>query len=241
MLVDVDKIVVEHIVDLRQDNLVLRTLWSGKRWHNAAHVEFKRVGENRVRHVRIGPKALFLGIGLNQCNLVFRTAGQTQIIERLVINAKEATGRAIFGRHVGERRTVGQRQGRKAGAIIFDKAANHALGAQHLGCGEHKVGRGHALGQCAGQLETNNFRDQHRHWLAKHCGLRLNPANAPTQHAKAVDHRRVAVGANAGVGIGDGRAIFGCAGPNGLRDMFKVHLMANAGSGRDGLKVIQRL
>ncbi len=110
MLVDINQIVVEHIVDLSQDNLVLRTLWSGKRWHNAAHVELKRVGENRVRHIGVRPQALFLGISFHQRNLVFIATGQAQIIDGLFINAKETTGRTIFRRHVGKRRTVGKRQ-----------------------------------------------------------------------------------------------------------------------------------
>ena len=240
MLVDVDEIVVEHIVDLREDHLVLRTLWPCKRWNHAAHVERKRVGENRVRHIGISPQALFFGISLNERNLVFITAGQAQIFDGLCINAKEATGRTIFRRHVGKRRTVGKRQGRKTGAIIFHKAANNTLCTQHLRCGQHKVGRGYALGQRAGQFEANDFGDQHRYRLAKHCGLGLNTANAPTQHAKTVDHRRVAVCAHAGVWVGDCRAIFANARPYGLRDMLQIDLMANAGSGGDCLKIVQR-
>ena len=141
------QVVVEHIVDFSQDNLVLRALGAGQRWHHGRHVERQRVGENRVRHVRIGPQTLLLGIGLNQRNLVLVTAGQPQIIERLFINAKEATGRTIFGRHIGERRAVGKRQRRQTRPVIFDKTPDHALGAQHLRCGQHQVGRGHTLGQ----------------------------------------------------------------------------------------------
>ena len=55
MLVDVDEVVVEHIVDLGQDDLVLRPLWSGKRGHHRCHIQFQRVGENRVGHMGIGP------------------------------------------------------------------------------------------------------------------------------------------------------------------------------------------
>ena len=241
MLVHVDQVVIEHIVDLGQDDLVLRTLWSRKRGHHRCHIQFQRVGENRVRHIGISPKALFLGISFHQGDLILITAGQAQIFDGLFINAKEATGRAIFGRHIGQCRTVGKRQGRKAGAIIFYKAANHALGAQHLRCGQHKVGRGHALGQCTGQLEADNFRDEHRHRLAQHRGLRLNPANAPSKDAKAVDHRRVAVCTHASVGICDGRAVRSCAGPNRLRNMLQIDLMANARAGRDRLEIVQRL
>ena len=183
---------------------------------------------------------MFFGISLNERNLVLITASQAQIFDGLFINAKETTGRTIFRRHVGERRTVGKRQGRKTGAIIFHKAANNALCTQHLRCRQHKVGRGYALGQRAGQFEANDFGDKHRYRLTKHCGLCLNTANAPTQHAKTVDHRRVAVCAHAGVWVGDCRAIFANARPYGLRDMLQIDLMANAGSGGDCLKIVQR-
>jgi hypothetical protein len=58
----------------------------------------------------------------------------------------------------------------------------------------------------AGQLEADDFGDQHRNRLAEHRRFRLDAADAPAEHAEAVDHRGVAVGADAGVGIGDGRA-----------------------------------
>ena len=184
---------------------------------------------------------MFLGIGLHKRNLVLIPAGQAQIFDGLFINTKKATGRAIFGRHIGQCCSVGKAKRRKAGAIIFDKAANHALGAQHLRCGQHKVSRGHALCQCTGQLEANDFRDQHRHRLPQHRGLRLNPAHAPTKDAKAVDHRRMAVGANAGIGVSYRRAVNASARPYGLRNMLQIDLMANAGAGGDSLEIVERL
>jgi hypothetical protein len=75
------------------------------------------------------------------------------------------------------------------------------------GDGEHQVGGGDAFLQLAGQLEADDFGDQHRDRLAEHRRLRLDAADAPAEHAEAVDHRGVAVGADAGVGIGDGLAV----------------------------------
>jgi hypothetical protein len=39
--------------------------------------------------------------------------------------------------------------------------------------------------------------------LAEHGGFRLDAADAPAEHAEAVDHGGVRIGADAGVGIGD--------------------------------------
>ena len=130
-------------------------------------------------------------------------AGQAHIIERLVVDREEAAGRAIFGRHVGDRRPVGDRQSRDAGAEELDEAPDHALGAQHLGDGEDEVGGGDPLLQRAGQMEADHFGDDHRDRLAEHRRLGLDPADAPAEHAEAVDHGGVAVGADQRVGIGD--------------------------------------
>ena len=53
--------------------------------------------------------------------------------------------------------------------------------------------------QLAGQPEADDLRDQHRHRLAEHRRLGLDPADAPAEHAQAVDHRGVRVGAQADV------------------------------------------
>ncbi len=113
--------------------------------------------------------------------------------------------------------------------------------AQHVGAGEHQVGRGHAFAQLAGQLEADDFGDQHRDRLAEHRGFRLDPAHAPAEHAQAVDHRGVAVGADTGIGIGDDCAALIGAGPHRLRDILQVHLVADAGAGRDRLEIVEAL
>src|SRR3546814_14563396 len=59
-----------------------------------------------------------------------------------------------------ERRAVREAEAVEAGAIIFDEAADDALGAQHLGRGQHQVGRGDAFLQLAGEFEADDFGDQ---------------------------------------------------------------------------------
>ena len=93
--------------------------------------------------------------------------------------------------------------GRDALAVELDELADDAVLAQHLGDGEHDVGRGRAGRDRAGQLEADDARDEHRDGLAEHGRLGLDAADAPAEHAEAVDHRGVRVGADAGVGVGD--------------------------------------
>ena len=71
---------------------------------------------------------------------------------------------------------------------------------------QHQVGGGRALGQRAGEAEADDLRDQHRDRLAEHRRLGLDAADAPAEHAQAVDHRGVRVGADQGVGVGPGLA-----------------------------------
>ena len=61
LLVDVCEVSVEQLVHFRKDDFVLRTLGSGERRDNRAHVQIKRVRENRLI-VRLEPHALLFGV-----------------------------------------------------------------------------------------------------------------------------------------------------------------------------------
>ena len=166
-------------------------------------------------------------------------AGQAQVVERDAVDREEAAGGAVFRRHVGDGGAIGERQIVQAGAEEFDELADHALLAQHLRDGQHQVGRGRALRQPAGQAEADHVGDQHGDRLAEHGRLRLDAADAPAQHAQAVDHRGVAVGAEQRVGIGEGGAV-DLGGPHRLRQIFQVDLVADAGAGRHHAEIVER-
>ena len=95
-------------------------------------------------------------------------------------------------------------------------------------------------------LKPTTSGNEHRYGLAEHRRLRLDPADAPAEHAHAVDHRRVAVGADERVGIGDRLAVLRVLaglgrGPYRLRDIFEVDLVADAGARRHDLEIVERL
>jgi len=71
-------------------------------------------------------------------------------------------------------------------AVELDELADHAVLAQHLGDGEHYIGGGNAWSAFAGQFEPDHPRNQHRHRLAEHRGLRLDAADPPAQDSETV-------------------------------------------------------
>ena len=126
------------------------------------------------------------------------------------------------------------------GAEELHEFADHARAPQHLGDGEHEVGRGDAILAFAGQAKAHHFGDQHGDRLAEHGGLRLDPADPPTEHRETVDHGGMTVGADQRVGEGDGVRSVSLLGPHRLRQIFEIDLMANAGAGRHHAEIVER-
>ena len=94
--------------------------------------------------------------------------------------------------------------------------------------------------QLAGELEADDLRQQHRDRLAEHRRLGLDPADAPAEDAEAVDHRRVGVGADEGVGVGLQDAAV-LAAVDDLGEVLEVDLVADAGRRRDDAEVVEGL
>ena len=120
-------------------------------------------------------------------------------------------------------------------AEVLDELADDAGLAQQLGHGEHEVGRGRAFAQPAVEAEADDLRHEHRQRLAEHRRLGLDPADAPAEHAEAVDHRRVRVGADERVRERDAVALLDHAG-----EELEVDLVADPGAGRHDLEVGER-
>jgi hypothetical protein len=184
------------------------------------------------------PEALFPGVGLDQRELLVAAASEAEVLDGLLVDRKDRDGRAELRAHVADRGPVGQREGRDALAVELDELADHAVLAKHLGDREDQVGGGGALGQLAGQLEADHSRNQHRHRLAEHRGLGLDAADAPADHADAIDHRGVGVGADTRVRVSDGRPVV-VAGEDHAGQVLDVDLVNDAGAWRDDLEVVE--
>ena len=97
-------------------------------------------------------------------------------------------------------------------------------------------------------LHADHFRQHHRIGLAEHRGLRLDAADAPAEHREAVDHGGVRVGADQRVRIGDlggdglpSTLTLSLRGPDRLRQIFEIDLMADAGAGRHDAEILERV
>ena len=128
----------------------------------------------------------------------------------------------------------------EAGAEELDELGDDAVLAQHLGHGQDQVGRGRPRRQLAVELEADDLRQQHRDRLAQHRRLGLDPPDSPAEHAEAVDHRRVRVGADQRVGVGLQRAA-ALGAVDDLGDVLEVDLVADPGRRRHDAEVVEGL
>ena len=184
------------------------------------------------------PQALRACVGLDQRDLLLAAARQAQVVHRFGVDREDAAGRAVFGRHVGDRGAIGQRQVLQAVAVELDELADHAQRTQHLGDGEHEVGRGRAFRQLAGQLEADDLRDQHRRgWPSIAASASMPPTPQPSTPMPLImvvcESVPTTVSGNAIAAV---RTFHDHA-----RQVLQVHLVDDAGIRRHHLEVLERL
>ena len=218
---------------------ILRALGPGKRGHHLAKIERQRLGEHRVRGIAVAEQALRLGVSLDQRNAPALAPRCLQISERLLVDGEEAAGRAIFRRHIGDGGTVLERQIAEPDPEELHELADHARPPQHLGDGQHQIGRRDAVAKLTGEAEAHHLGDQHGNRLAEHGRLGLDAAHAPAEHREPVDHGGMAVGADQRIGEGHLRLPLLLLGPHGLRQIFKIDLVADAGAGRHHAEIVE--
>ena len=114
------------------------------------------------------------------------------------------------------------------------------MAAEHFSDGQDEVGRRRALSQLAGHAHADDLRSDEGERLAEHRGFRFDAADAPAQDAEAVDHRCMGVGADKRVWVGDRLAV-APGGLDDLREELEVHLVDDAGAGRNDTEVAERL
>ena len=99
----------ERGLGVRQRDEVLWPFGPGNRRDDGAHIKVQRVGVDRGVIVA-APHAVVFGVGFDQCDAVFVAACVAQVAQSFRVDREEAAGRAVFGRHVGNRGPVGQWQ-----------------------------------------------------------------------------------------------------------------------------------
>ena len=95
-------------------------------------------------------------------------------------------------------------------------------------------------GSLPAELEADDLRDEHRDRLAEHRRLGLDPADAPAEHAQAVDHRRVRVGPDQRVRVRQRRlaSAVRCATKTTRARYSRLTWWTMPVSGRDDLEVV---
>ena len=194
---------LEPELGLPERDAILRTLGSGEAGLDGGQIELDRRRVDRLDGVVGAEEPLLLRVRLDQPDLRIVAAGEPQVVERHVVDRTDRDGRAVLGRHVAERRAIGDGQELQARPEELDELSDHAELAELLGDRQHEVGRGRPFGQPIDEPEADDFRNEHRDRLPEHGGFGLDAADAPAHDAEAVDHRRVRVGADERVGIGE--------------------------------------
>src|SRR5207302_10262706 len=101
---------------------------------------------------------------------------------------------------------------------------------------EHKIGRGRADWELALEPDADDDRPRKVRRLAEHRGFGLDAADAPAEHAQAVDHRGVRVGAEERVRHRDA-----VAHDHDLREPLEINLMADPRARRDDAERLEGL
>ena len=95
-------------------------------------------------------------------------------------------------------------------------------------------------GKFAAEFEADHLGGEHVQRLAEHDGLGLDAADAPAQHAQAVDHRGMAIGADQRIGEGDRPGVV-LAQEHALGQVLEVDLVYDAHGRRHDAEVLKGL
>ena len=220
---------------MRERDAVLRAARAGERGLDGREVELHHLGVGRLL-ARIVPEHVLLAIRLDEREPLLAAACQAQVAQGEIVDREEAARRAVLGRHVPDRRAIGERQAVESVPEVLHELPDHSRLAQDLGDGQDEIGGRRALGELSGQLEADDLRDEHRQRLAELRRLGLDPADTPAQHAEPVHHRGVGVGADECVGESPAVSLLDHAG-----EELEVHLVDDPSSRRHDLEVAEAL
>jgi hypothetical protein len=200
------------------------------------HARIRRLGRALFEE-----QALHAAVAFDEGAVGGGASGHAQVGDGFGVDGEEAGGGAVFGGHVGEDGAVGERQAGAAGAEVLDELSDDVVLAQELGDDEGEVGGGDAGAEGAAEADAGDDGGEQGDGLAEHGGLGLDAADAPAEHAEAVDHGGVRIGADEGVGIGQEGAVGLRLGMDAVGEEFEVDLVADADAGRDDAQFVEGL
>ena len=154
------------------------------------------------RRLGIEPQAVAPACSARRASIgVGAAPGLAQVGQRLRVDRKEAGRGAVLGRHVGDHRAVAGASGvptpgpKNSTKSPVTSSARRRCVTTSARSVASTPGR-----ELADQAHADHVGDLQHGRHAEHHRLRLEAADTPAEHADAVDHRRVAVGADHHVG-----------------------------------------
>ena len=177
--------VAEAPLELGQRDPVLRPLRARDARLHAREVERELLGVVAVALAGHAEQPLRREVVPEGVDVLLAAPRREQVLAGFLVGREEAHRRAVLGRHVGDRRAIGQRERRGALAEKLDELADDAGAAQHLRHREHEVRRGDALGEPAREVDADDVGRQEVDGLAEHAGLRLDAARRPSRRRRA--------------------------------------------------------
>ena len=127
-------------------------------------------------------------------------AGQLEIADRLIVDVEHRGRRAVFGRHVGNRCAIAEREARCAFAVELQIRGHDLLLTQELGQRQHDIGSRDTGLPHARQLDADDVGQTHPRGASQHDAFGLEPAHANRDDTQRIDHRRMRIGADECVG-----------------------------------------
>ena len=194
---------LEALPHVGKRHAILGPLGPGNAGLDRAEVELEEFVENRCGRFVGAEHPLLAGVALDQVDQLAIAPGRLQVAQRLLVDREEGGGGAVLRAHVGERGAIGHREARETGAAELDELVDDAVRAEHLGQRQYEVGRRRAGTQGPGHADAHHHRRRQIGRLPEQRRFRLDPAHAPAEHAQAIDHRGVRVGAEQRVGQRD--------------------------------------
>ena len=189
---------VERVAQVRQGHPVLGPARTRDRGLDRGQVQLEGLVEVRTG-TGPAPQALLLGVRLHQVDQLGVPTGEAEVGQGLVVHGEERRRGPVLGRHVGDGRSISERQRGQAIARELHVRAHHAVLAQHLADDQHEVGRRGAPRQLAREAHAHHVGERLVQRLAQQHGLGLDAADAIAQDTQTGDHGRVGVGAHEGV------------------------------------------
>jgi hypothetical protein len=204
---------LERVPDLREADAVLRALRPREARLDRREVERQDLGVVRLGDAVPAEEALLPRVGLDERDARLGSPREPQVGDRRRVERERAARRAVLGRHVRDRRAVGERELGEAGTRELDELPDDAVLPQHLGDAQDEVGRVDPFGQAPDEPQPTTCGMSIESGWPEHRRLGLDTADAPPEDAEAVDHRRVGVRADERVGEGPGLGPSSCRSP----------------------------